>query len=86
MKLQGISDLGLAPAFDLTLHWRKVSLDAVHSVSESIDQVEALRVLGQNRGENTRDNVSDSGSLRLSPPHNRDFWTAMPAVRLSHNS
>jgi hypothetical protein len=53
-----IGDLCLPPVFDLELHRFEVPLDPVHSDGKSINQIEALAVLGQNGREHARDNVS----------------------------
>jgi hypothetical protein len=37
--------------FDLALHGLEVPLDPVHSDRESVNQIEALAVLGQDRNE-----------------------------------
>ena len=47
----GIADLGLTPRLDLTLHGFKVTLDAIHTDGQGIDQIETLGVLGQDRRE-----------------------------------
>jgi hypothetical protein len=46
-----IGDLGLAPALDLPPHRLEVTLDAVYSDRQRIDQIETLGVLGQDRRE-----------------------------------
>ena len=56
-----IGDLRLAPGVNLPLHRLKVTLNAVHSDRQCIDQVKALGVLGQHRGEHAWDNVSKFG-------------------------
>jgi hypothetical protein len=53
-----IRDLCLPPAFHLALHGLEVSLDPVHAHGKSINQVETLAVLGQDRSEHAWDNVS----------------------------
>ena len=53
-----IGDLRLPPVFDLALHGLEVPLDSVHSDGKSINQIEALAVLGQNGSEHAWDNVS----------------------------
>jgi hypothetical protein len=45
--LPGVGELRLLPVFDLALHRLKVSLNAVHTYGEGVDQIEALAVLGQ---------------------------------------
>jgi hypothetical protein len=44
--------------FDLALHGLEVSLDAVHTNRQGVDQIKALAVLGQHRSEHAWDNVS----------------------------
>jgi len=46
-----IGDLRLPPVFDLALHWFEVPLYPVHSDRKNVNQIEALAVLGQDRGE-----------------------------------
>jgi len=46
-----IGDLRLPPVFDLALHGLEVTLDSVHSDGKSINQIEALGVLGKHRRE-----------------------------------
>ena len=53
-----IGELCLPPVFDLALHGLEVPLDPVHSDGKSVNQIEALAVLGQDRGELAWDNVS----------------------------
>jgi hypothetical protein len=53
-----IGDLCLPPVFDLALHGFEVSLDPVHSDGKSVNQIEALAVLGQDRCKHAGDNVS----------------------------
>jgi hypothetical protein len=43
----GVGELRLLPKFDLAPHRLKVSLNAVHTYGEGVDQIEALPVLGQ---------------------------------------
>ena len=52
-----IGDLRLPPVFNLALHRFEVPLDSVHSDGKSINQIEALAVLGQDWREHPRDNV-----------------------------
>jgi hypothetical protein len=47
----GVGELRLLPELDLALHRLEVSLNAVHTYGEGVDQVEALAVLGQDRRE-----------------------------------
>jgi len=46
-----VGDLCLTALLDLALHRLKVALDAIDSNRERIDQIEALGVLGLDRGE-----------------------------------
>src|SRR5579864_629712 len=46
-----IGELCLPPVFDLALNGFEVPLDSVHSDGKSINQIEALAVLGQDRSE-----------------------------------
>lgn len=46
-----VRDLRLPPRLDLALHRLEVPLDSVHSYGKSINQIEALAVLGQDRRE-----------------------------------
>jgi hypothetical protein len=48
--------------FDLALHGLEVPLDSVHSDSKSVNQIEALAVLGQDRREHAGNNVSNPHS------------------------
>jgi hypothetical protein len=48
----------LPPVFDLALHGFEVPPDPVHSEGKSVNQIEALTVVGQYRCEHARDNVS----------------------------
>jgi hypothetical protein len=56
-----IGELRLPPVFDLALHWFEVPLDPVHSYGKSVNQIEALAVLGQNGSEHST--------------HGQDCWT-----------
>jgi hypothetical protein len=53
-----IGDLRLPPVFDLALQGLEIPLDSVYAYRECVNQVEALGVLGQDRREHARDNVS----------------------------
>jgi hypothetical protein len=53
-----IGELCLPPVFDLALHGFEVPPDPVHSEGKSVNQIEALTVVGQYRCERARDNVS----------------------------
>ena len=53
-----VGDLCLPPALDLTPHGLEISLDAIYSNRERVDQVEALGVLCENGLKDARDNVS----------------------------
>jgi hypothetical protein len=53
-----IGDLRLPPRLNLALQRLEVPLNPVHADRECINQVEALGVLGQDRCEHPRDNVS----------------------------
>ena len=46
-----IADLRLPPLFHLTLHRLEVPLNALDTHGERVDEIEALRVLGQDRRE-----------------------------------
>jgi len=50
-----IGDLGLSPQLHLTLQRVKVPLNTVNTDRKRVDQVEALRMLGQNRCKDSTD-------------------------------
>jgi hypothetical protein len=53
-----VGDLGLPPQFNLALQRLEVPLNPVHADRERVNQIEALGVLGQDRREHPRNNVS----------------------------
>ena len=48
-----IGELCLSPVFDLALHGLEVSLDAVHTNCQGVDEIKTLAVLGKNWREET---------------------------------
>ena len=61
-----VGDLGLPPQLHLALQRFEVSLNAVNADREHVDQVEALSVHGQDRGERTCDNATKSSDALTS--------------------
>jgi hypothetical protein len=52
-----IGGLRLPPVFDLALQGLEISLDAVHTNCQGVDEIKALAVLGQDRRERALDKV-----------------------------
>ena len=53
-----ITDLCLPSSLNLSSHWLKAPLNSINPNCQSVDQIEALGVLGQDGSERTGDNVS----------------------------
>jgi hypothetical protein len=63
-----VADLGLSPCLQLPTHRLIASLNLVNAYCKRVDQIEALGVLGQNRGERTSGNVSTFETRCEGPP------------------
>ena len=59
------NNLRMPPVIHLATHGFKASLNPVNTHCQRVNQVEALRMLGQNRRKHARDNVSEPLMFRL---------------------